>query len=358
MNEKMKPKDTGIRAIIVRHVESYQTPNEEEICASEYSLLFIQHAASKLKEELESEILNDCFANSITLNNRDAGAMNTESNGSSIRADQREEQILEAMLEMIQAALAAVVSSKTTSAHALRKASFYESTCRILDFIAIFASMPNAVKGQNNSGDSGIIDDSLAEQVLNFVSKLTIVDMESVRVLACDFIGRYIQNLSYHREEALQSIDAKINQKEEYVNEDCWKARLRTASDILCPRLEDKSVAVRSTTLESCSRLFEKQQSQLNDKDELISSLPHDYDHIIKAILFNLAHDTSFANRSLAVKSIPITKETIPWIVERIKDSKVKVRVDALRVLMTKVNVTDLSLEHRVEILRSGLTDR
>jgi len=350
--------ETSIRAIIVRHVESYQTPNEEEISASEYSLLFTQHAASKLKEELESEIFNDCFANSITMDSQDTGIIHEESDGSRSIADQGEKQILKALLDMIQAALAAVVSSKTSSAHALRKATFYESTGRVLDFIAVFSSMPSAVKGCNSSGDSGIDNDSLAEKVLNFVSQCAIVDMESIRLLACDFIGRYIQNLSYHKGEAQHGADGNLIQKKEYANQDCWRAHLQTASDVLCPRLEDKSVAVRSAALESCSRFFEKQQSQLNDEDEMISSFSNDYDHIIEAMIFNLAHDTSFANRSLAVKSIPITKETVPLIVERIKDAKVKVRVDALNVLRKKVNVRDLSLEHRVEILRSGLTDR
>jgi len=354
--------DTGIRAIIVRHVESYQTPNSEDPSTSEYSLLSIQHAASKLREELESEALIGCFANSISLHDPevDAGnAVSGESNNSSNSMDQAEKQTSEAILEVIQAALAVVVSSKTSSVHALRKASFYESTCRVLDFVAVFASIPSSMKGSNSNDDAGMRMDSLPGKVLDFVSKFTVVDMESVRILMCSFVGRYIQNLSYHRDNARHG-DRDLNKhlKEKHISEEYWKDCLRTTSDILCPRLEDKSVAVRSATLESFSRLFEKEQNQRKYENETSSSLPNDYSHIIEGMLFNLAHDTSLANRSLAVKSIPVTEETIPWIIERVKDAKVKVRVDALCVLRKKVDVRDLSLEHRLEILRSGLTDR
>ena len=53
-----------------------------------------------------------------------------------------------------------------------------------------------------------------------------------------------------------------------------------------------------------------------------------------------------------------MTEETIPLIIEHIKDAKVNIRVDALSVLKIEVDMRDLSLEHRVEILRSGFTDR
>ena len=132
---------TSIRAIITRHVEPYQTPNLEEPSTSEYLLLSIHHTVSKLREELESEALIGCFDSSIGGN-----AVSGESNNISNSMDQAEKQTLEAILEVIQATLDVVVSSKTSSAHILRNIYFYESTCQVLDFIAIFASIPSNLK--------------------------------------------------------------------------------------------------------------------------------------------------------------------------------------------------------------------
>lgn len=71
-----------------------------------------------------------------------------------------------------------------------------------------------------------------------------------------------------------------------------------------------------------------------------------------------MAHDSSFANRAVAVESISITEDTLPFIVERISDVKPKVRECALSTLQAKVAFDQLQEQQRMDIISSGLTER
>ena len=53
-----------------------------------------------------------------------------------------------------------------------------------------------------------------------------------------------------------------------------------------------------------------------------------------------------------------MSTETIPYIIERVKDVDVKVREAALDSLRENVTLDDLTEDQRVEILRYGLTKR
>jgi hypothetical protein len=48
----------------------------------------------------------------------------------------------------------------------------------------------------------------------------------------------------------------------------------------------------------------------------------------------------------------------LPHILERVRDVKLKVRVDALDVLRANVDVHDLTEDQRVELLEAALTPR
>ena len=72
-----------------------------------------------------------------------------------------------------------------------------------------------------------------------------------------------------------------------------------------------------------------------------------------------MAHDPSLANRCAAIQSVPITEDTVPYLLERVGDVKEKVRVAALEVLRNRVDVIeDMTEEQRVDVLRFGLTSR
>ncbi len=178
-------------------------------------------------------------------------------------------------------------------------------------------------------------------------------------------------------------------------------------TNVFVKRLLDKNQAVRSVAIiSSCSLLssiLELVKDCIQRKDVTEGSDNHHYnDHLvdgdkieheeekiinilielINALEWNMVHDPSYVNRSAVLQSLPIEKLTttaifsegvttklmaklndlkmnlIETIVERVRDDKVKVRIDALNALR-KVNVeNDLTIELRCEILRHGLSTR
>jgi hypothetical protein len=150
---------------------------------------------------------------------------------------------------------------------------------------------------------------------------------------------------------------------------------LQLIQSILMVRLNDKAQAVRSIAIQSCSFFFPELNVEYNNEYKELFSISSgdtdadidtdtddsiDYrDDLVHALVWSLSHDPSFANRSMALQSIPVHKDTtMQYIVERVRDDKVKVRTDALDILR-KVDVkNDLTVEMRCDILRHGLSSR
>jgi hypothetical protein len=128
-----------------------------------------------------------------------------------------------------------------------------------------------------------------------------------------------------------------------------WREEcIDVVKESLVPRLTDKSQAVRNAAIKACANFF-------NDSDEEKEA---NYSDISDALIYSLTHDPSFANRSAAVQSVPVSEAMLPHILERVRDVKLKVRVDALDVLRANVDVHDLTEDQRVELLEAALTPR
>lgn len=206
------------------------------------------------------------------------------------------------VLSCVKAALAASSSSSSDN----------EAIDRILDLASVFSfkfSRPCY---------SGLW--SVAIQA----SQSTIVPLRSK---GCFLIGRCLESISDSEEEGI-------------VTEYC-----KLAEKTITPRLSDKNHLVRCAAIYACQYCFINEQQYWPAKIE-------------EGLIVAMAHDASFANRVAAVKSVPITEDTIPFIVERIRDIKPKVRESALSVLQTKVEFDQLHEQQRIETLLSGLTER
>ena len=171
----------------------------------------------------------------------------------------------------------------------------------------------------------------VAMAVLDRILHLTSVIADRIRVQACKLLGLCIQAivLSSNLENEQQS--------------DPWKAEfLDSAKDALICRLTDKNQAVRKAAIIACGAF-----------DTTV------YSDVICSLRWSINHDPSATNRSAAIASFPCTTaDSIDHLIQRVRDSNIKVRVDAVDAIRTKTNVAYMTQEHFSQLIQNGLTDR
>lgn len=119
---------------------------------------------------------------------------------------------------------------------------------------------------------------------------------------------------------------------------------LDLCSQTLLPLFTDKVQAVRAAAIQAGTHFF---KDDLTDPD------------ILQALTWSMQHDPSFLNRLSAVQSIPVTMETIDFLIQRVRDIKPKVRVAALNALQVKCHdIKLLEAYHCAMILKAGYTER
>ena len=228
-------------------------------------------------------------------------------------------------------------------------------------------------------------DESVARALMDRAALLSDVAPDAVRSYVCTFVGLCVHHLcrascansnvaedgtggtSFLRRSTRSNDDddddMAMADDEEDDAEDWRVDCLDRAGSILLPRLTDKAQAVRCAAIRACSAFFLDAgniigENETETEDEA-SSLSEIRETILDALLGRMAHDPSFANRCAAIQSVPITEDTVPYLLERVGDVKEKVRVAALDVMRNRVDVVeDLTEEQRVDVLRFGLTSR
>jgi hypothetical protein len=167
--------------------------------------------------------------------------------------------------------------------------------------------------------------ESTSEAVADKAMEYSMVLLERVRTQACKLMGL----LALH-----------LNRSEEDWAEE-WFDALKEA---VVPRMTDKSQSVRHSAARASAHVFGKSE---NSED------------LLELVLWGMWHDPSAAIRAAALEAVPISDETVPHIVARIRDEKEKVRLQAIDVLKTKVDpMSALSHENFAEIIKSGLSIR
>lgn len=119
---------------------------------------------------------------------------------------------------------------------------------------------------------------------------------------------------------------------------------LDTASQALLPLFTDKTQPTRLAAIRAGVHFFQKDATD---------------PEVLQSLLWSCQHDPSVSNRVAAVESVPITLETIDFLVQRVRDVKSKVRVASLQALRNKCNdFSILESYHCVTIVQAGYTER
>ena len=201
---------------------------------------------------------------------------------------------------------------------------YRDSIQRTVKFAAQVAFVPLA-------RESGISPEfkSLGKWIVNEILPLINIQVESIRLVMVETVHESLKVLHYYNE---MQVEPEV------------KACLDTMVELLEKRLRDKSQSIRQASLTACRTILHLPSTT-------------SYPSLMNQVLFSLVHDSSSVNRSTALQVLPCTNETIPYIVERTRDAKVKVRLEALENLKC-INVHELSVEQRIDILTFGLSTR
>lgn len=173
--------------------------------------------------------------------------------------------------------------------------------------------------------------------IIDHIGKFIVSEEDVIRTKACNFFGYQLAYLFSWRSSALSFKEAALEKIFKLVN----------------PRLLDKSQSVRLAATNACGAI-----SASNLSPDLTTLIP---DYLINSLMKSSQHDSSFAIRAAALKSLPINEDTLPVVLGRVRDVKEKVRMEALTVLRTSKEadvVKDLNVEDRIEVLRNGLSKR
>ena len=211
-------------------------------------------------------------------------------------------------------------------------------------------------------------DATVAQALMDRSALLSDVAPDAVRSYVCTFVGFCVHHLCRGMISTEDGCGTSFllhatNKSSDDIHDgqDDWRLDcLDKAGSILLPRLTDKAQAVRCAAIRACSAFFfaASADSPSGNEDEN-ESLLETREAILDGLLGRMAHDPSLANRCAAIQSVPITEDTVPYLLERVGDVKEKVRVAALEVLRNRVDVIeDMTEEQRVDVLRFGLTSR
>lgn len=199
---------------------------------------------------------------------------------------------------------------------------------RCVEFIAKFCaslSPDNVTQGSQMD-----IEDTQSEVTNNFLISLInhLIDTnrancDAVRYRVCHILSRLMSVISND-----QSIDEELYDR---------------LCDAMLERLKDINSRVQVQAISAIYRLQDP-----NDRDC----------RVIKALLFLMAYDPHWQVRFQALSNIAFSKQTLPEIIDRIRDPHPQVRRKAILILSEKVLIKFISIEKRLLILNYALKDQ
>lgn len=322
---------------------------------SEQRLIATEATAGRIRDDVAAFVLNRAVAN-VTIDGGNDGVDDDDDGDDDDAMDLARKEVITATLRCLDGALATVHmatdtkkkkkkgGSRTSSSSANAEESsaeivgeWSESVHAILQLVAALGCGGRGADGDADAAAAAAANISSANALLDRAAILSDVASDGVRAYVCTFVGLCVDQL-------LRSTAANTVEEEE------WRMEfIDKAGTILLPRLTDKAQTVRASAIRACSSFFTQNSSDLADTHERLTD----------ALLNRMAHDSSFANRCAAIQSVPVTEDTVPYLLERVGDVKEKVRVEALEALMDRVDIiNDMNEDQRVDVLRFGLTSR
>lgn len=313
-----------VRGLLLRALEAHEqsqnptSPKSKPLREHSFSSSSLHYAISKLYQSIASHDLSKNLSR-VSLDSTPETKTSTKEHAHVVVKD-----IQSVLHDAIYSIVRTLIEGNIKTSSHYFNSSYYESIQRTMEFVAQVTFAPLAQ-------ESAILPEckSLGKWMVNEIQPLMNAQVESIRLTMVEFVNESLNVLLSHN----KSQDAPEVQ-----------ACLDTMIGLLERRLRDKSQSVRQATLTACRPILHLPSTT-------------SYPSLMNQVLFCLVHDSSLANRSTALQVLPCTSETIPYIVERTRDAKVKVRLEALEKLKS-VKVHDLSVEQRVDILTFGLSTR
>ena len=113
--------------------------------------------------------------------------------------------------------------------------------------------------------------------------------------------------------------------------------------DGMLERLKDKVAEIRSQAVTALQRLQDPRDEECP---------------IIRAYLFHLAHDPNNVVRRTIVRCIGATRQTLPHVIDRTRDTDELVRRATYKFLAEKVHIKSMTIGQREQVLTRGLGER
>ena len=392
-------KMTVLNGIVTRAADSYQRSapsgaSADDFDASEYvfvggggsgaagaqKIQAAENAAGSIRKQISAHLLERAVAD-VAIAGSSGDDVTEDDEGSGDDAGSAREEATTSILRCLDAALATVFvgtdgkkkggkkkKSTDDAAAEEEEANSGTETTIVGEWSESVDSILHLVSALGCSTKQA--DAAVARALMDRSALLSDVAPDAVRSYVCTFVGLCVHHLCrgmISTEDGCGTsflLHAPNKSSDDIMDEngqDDWRLDcLDKAGSILLPRLTDKAQAVRCAAIRACSAFFvpASADSPSGNEDEN-ESLLEIREAILDGLLGRMAHDPSFANRCAAIQSVPITEDTVPYLLERVGDVKEKVRVAALEVLRNRVDVVeDMTEEQRVDVLRFGLTSR
>lgn len=176
----------------------------------------------------------------------------------------------------------------------------------------------------NRTQQSTILEDDniFLTTLLDYLIEISRANSDVVRFRCCQLLSKLMVAIS----------------NDQFIDEDLYD-RL---SDSLLERLKDINSRVQAQAISAIYRLQDP-----NDRDCRIST----------AFLFLMQYDPNWQVRFQALSHIAFSKQTLPDIIDRVRDPHPSVRRKALMILSEKVLIKFISIEKRLFILNYALKD-
>ena len=325
----------SISEIINTHFDNYQRDSDDNSSSTKKNV-------SRAAEALHHDIL------SFVLSHK-----NTEDE---LTEEEVSEEIAATVTRCMDCAMAVIAKSTGT-----KKDSWADSVTSILELSAAYATASSK-------------DELVARAVIQRAIEYSTVEKDAIRTASCTMLGWCVKNLVESSKPAASILKKKggkhndsgggaVNTKKN-TTASGWKLEcLVDVGMALQPRLTDKIAKVRNAAILACvpfssegvKNVISGDNADSKDFEKMMTSIQN-------TLLWIMTNDSSAPNRALVAQSglnsVVVSTETIPYVIERVKDVDVKVREAALDSLRENVNLDDLTEDQRVEILRYGLTKR
>jgi hypothetical protein len=159
-------------------------------------------------------------------------------------------------------------------------------------------------------------------ELLHFLMENSKASHDAVRYRCCNILGKLMG----------------ATNSEQFIDEDLYNG----LCDVLLERLKDVNSRVQVQAITAIYRLQDP-----NDREC----------RVIKALQYLLSYDPNWQVRYQALSQIAFSKQTLPDIIDRVRDPNPNCRKKALLILSEKVLIKFISIEKRLFILRHSLKD-